>query len=327
MKILVTGGAGFIGGNTAEVLLKRGDTVVIVDELNDYYDPSIKNENLHRLSEYSERVSFHQRDICDRAFLAELFEKEQFDAVCHLAARAGVRPSITDPLLYVHSNVEGTVALLETSAKQKKPIKNFVFASSSSVYGANLKAPFSEDDEVNNPVSPYAATKRCCELLAWTYHDLYKMPISALRFFTVYGPRGRPDMAPYKFMDSIYRGVPIQQFGDGTSQRDYTFIEDIVQGVIGAIDTPRPFEIYNLARGETISLKGFIALIEELVGKKAIIQQCDFQKGDVMLTYGDVSKAKQLIGYNPQYSIRDGMKKTVEWYIQRQNANNQDQPK
>lgn len=192
-----------------------------------------------------------------------------------------------------------------------------MFASSSSVYGANVKAPFSEEDAVDKPVSPYAATKRSCELLAWTYHSLYQLPVSGLRFFTVYGPRGRPDMAPFKFMDSISRGVPIQQFGDGSSQRDYTYIDDIVRGVISAIDTPRPYEIYNLARGETIHLTEFIQLIEELLGKKAIIEKREFQKGDVPLTYGDIRRAKELLGYKPEFSIREGMKKTIEWYLEK----------
>jgi len=315
MKVLVTGGAGFIGSHTADHLLSRGEEVVVVDELNDYYDTSIKQENLQLLSRHGSRYSFHHGDICDRQSMTKLFQTHKFDVVCHLAARAGVRPSIENPYIYVHSNVEGTLVLLDLS--QKFGIKNFVFASSSSVYGSNAKAPFSEEDPVDHPMSPYAATKRSCELLAWTFHSLYKLNISALRFFTVYGPRGRPDMAPFMFVDSIYRGETIKQFGDGTSQRDYTYIDDILMGVIGAIDNPRPYEIYNLGRGDTIMLKDFIALIEELLGKKAIIKELPEQPGDVPLTYADVKKAKKLLGYNPSFSTREGMKRSIDWYIRK----------
>jgi len=283
-------------------------------ELNDYYDLSIKNENLEILSKHP-RCKVHIHDICDLAFLKNLFLTEKFDVVCHLAARAGVRPSIQNPFIYLHSNIEGTVALLEASRTQTPPPKNFVFASSSSVYGSAAKAPFREEDVSEYPLSPYAASKRSCELLAYTYHSLYHLPISALRFFTVYGPRGRPDMAPFIFVDSIYRGVPIKMFGDGTSQRDYTYIEDIVKGVVAALDTPRPYEIYNLGRGDTISLKDFIRLIEELLNKKAIIEQFPDQAGDVPLTFASTKKANTLLNYQPNFSTRQGMAKTVEWYL------------
>jgi len=292
--------------------MSKGDEVIVVDELNDYYDISIKHENLSILKQYP-NCSIHLIDICNSDAMQKLFREENFDVVCHLAARAGVRPSIQNPFIYVHSNILGTTCLLELASRYS--IKNFVFASSSSVYGANVKAPFSEADMVDNPMSPYAATKRSCELIAWTFHSLYKLPISALRFFTVYGPRGRPDMAPFIFLDSIYRGIPIKQFGDGSSRRDYTYIDDILQGVIGALDNPRPYEIYNLGRGETIMLKDFIALIEELLEKKAIINQHPEQPGDVPLTFADVSKAKAMINYCPMVSTREGMKKTIEWYL------------
>jgi len=310
--VLLTGGAGFIGSHTAEFLLKRGDEVVVVDEVNNYYDPAIKQENLDILKKY-EKCAFHHRDICDKQYLKELFEKENFDVVCHLAARAGVRPSIEDPFIYVHSNVEGTVVLLELARQYK--IKNFVMASSSSVYGNNTKAPFSEEDPVDHPVSPYAATKRSCELIGYTYHSLYGFPVACLRFFTVYGPRGRPDMAPFIFVDSIYKGKTVKQFGDGSSRRDYTFIEDIVSGVIATIDKPQGYQIYNLGRGQTITLQDFIQLIEELLGKKANIQILAEQAGDVPLTYADTTKAQTLLGYQPRFSSRDGMKIFIDWYL------------
>lgn len=314
MKVLVTGGAGFIGSYTSELLLKRGDEVVIVDELNDYYDPSIKQDNLNLLRQYGDKVRIHISDICDRAFMHKLFEQEGgFDVICHLAARAGVRPSIENPFIYVHSNLEGTTVLLELAREFK--VKNFVFASSSSVYGNSLKVPFSEEDRVDYPVSQYAATKKSGELLCHTYYHLYGINMSCLRFFTVYGPRGRPDMAPFKFVDQIYRGEKMKQFGDGSSRRDYTFVEDIVSGVVACIDKPQGYQIYNLGRGDTVFLKDFIALIEELLGKKADIEVLPEQPGDVQATFADTSKAAKLLGYKPNYSIRDGMKKTVEWYL------------
>lgn len=314
MKVLLTGGAGFIGSYTSEVLLKRGDEVVVVDELNNYYDPSIKQENLDILRKYGDKCRIHITDICDRAKLHQIFKEEGgFDAICHLAARAGVRPSIEDPFIYVHSNLEGTTVLLELAKEFKVP--NFVFASSSSVYGNSLKVPFTEEDRVDTPVSQYAATKKSGECLCYTYHHLYGIHVACLRFFTVYGPRGRPDMAPFKFVDAIYRGETIKQFGDGSSRRDYTFVEDIVSGVVASIDKPQGYQIYNLGRGDTVLLKDFIALIEELVGKKAKIEVLPEQPGDVQATFADTSKAARLLGYSPQYSIRDGMKKTVEWYL------------
>jgi UDP-glucuronate 4-epimerase len=295
-------------------LLKRGDEVVVVDEVNDYYDPSIKQENLDILRKYGDKCRIHITDICDKAKLRSIFEEEKgFDAICHLAARAGVRPSIENPFIYVHSNLEGTVVLLELAREFK--VTNFVFASSSSVYGNSLKVPFSEEDRVDNPVSQYAATKKSGELICHTYHHLYGMNIACLRFFTVYGPRGRPDMAPFKFVDSIYKGETIKQFGDGSSRRDYTFVEDIVSGVVASIDKPQGYQIYNLGRGDTVILKDFIALIEELVGKKARIEILPEQPGDVQATFADTSKAQRQLDYKPNYSIREGMKKTVEWYV------------
>eukprot|EP01100_Stratorugosa_tubuloviscum_P009937 TRINITY_DN41_c4_g1_i1.p1 TRINITY_DN41_c4_g1~~TRINITY_DN41_c4_g1_i1.p1 ORF type:complete len:329 (+),score=156.21 TRINITY_DN41_c4_g1_i1:104-1090(+) len=328
MKILVTGGAGFIGSHTALKLLERGDEIVIIDEVNNYYDISIKEENLELFKKYGNQCKVLIEDICNKSCMEELFNRENFEVICHLAARAGVRPSIEDPFIYIHSNIEGTVVLLELARKYR--IKNFVMASSSSVYGNNVKAPFNEEDIVNCPVSPYAATKRSCELLAYTYFNLYKFPIACLRFFTVYGPRGRPDMAPFIFIDSIYRGVPIKQFGDGSSRRDYTFIDDIVSGVISSIDNPQGYQIYNLGRGETIQLTEFIQVIEQTLNKKAIIQIFPEQPGDVPLTFADVSKATNQLGYRPSISTRQGIQITVDWYLSKyankQNNNNNNNP-
>merc|ERR1712124_81645 len=315
-KVLVTGGAGFIGSNVAEYLLSRGDDVVIVDEMNDYYDVEIKESNLRLLREsYPEegRLKIYRGDICDQDLMERIFEDEQPKWVCHMAARAGVRPSIQDPYVYIHSNIKGTTHLMELS--HKYGVENFVFASSSSVYGGSKSTFFSEDENVDNPVSPYAASKKACELLAYTYHHLYKLNITGLRFFTVYGPRGRPDMAPFKFTDRIYRGVEMQQFGDGSSSRDYTYISDIVDGVVRSIDRPYDYQIFNLGKGDGTSLKTFINLVQKHVGKKAIIKVLPDQPGDVPYTCADVAKAKHLLGYKSKISFEDGIKRTVDWYV------------
>jgi len=314
-KVLVTGGAGFIGSHVAEYLLKRGDDVVIVDEMNDYYDLKIKKENLELLREkYSEkgRLSIHIGDICDSEFIENVFEDQKPEWICHMAARAGVRPSIQDPYVYIHSNVEATTRLMDLS--HKYGIKNFVFASSSSVYGGSKSTFFSEDEAVDHPVSPYAATKKACELLAYTYHHLYKLNVTGLRFFTVYGPRGRPDMAPFKFLDRVSRGVEIQQFGDGRSSRDYTYIDDIVDGVVRSIDRPHGYEIFNLGKGSGTSLKDFIDLVQKHAGKKAKIRVMPDQPGDVPYTCADVSKAQRMLGYKSKVSFEDGIRRTASWY-------------
>eukprot|EP00525_Craspedostauros_australis_P012504 CAMPEP_0198114106 /NCGR_PEP_ID=MMETSP1442-20131203/5585_1 /TAXON_ID= /ORGANISM="Craspedostauros australis, Strain CCMP3328" /LENGTH=400 /DNA_ID=CAMNT_0043771341 /DNA_START=71 /DNA_END=1273 /DNA_ORIENTATION=- len=315
-KVLVTGGAGFIGSHVADYLLARGDDVVIVDELNDYYDLNIKESNLKLLlNKYgADRVAIYRGDICDTQFVTNLFEKEQPEWVCHMAARAGVRPSIQDPFVYIHSNIRGTTQLMELS--HKFGVKNFVFASSSSVYGGSKSTFFSEDEAVDHPVSPYAASKKTCELLAYTYHHLYNLNITGLRFFTVYGPRGRPDMAPFKFIDRVSRGVQMQQFGDGTSSRDYTYIDDIVDGVVRSIDRPHPYQIFNLGKGSGTSLKEFIHLVQKHVGKKAVIQILPDQPGDVPYTCADVSKARKLLGYRSTVSFEEGIRRTVKWYQQ-----------
>lgn len=314
-KVLVTGGAGFIGSNVAELLLSRGDDVVIVDEMNDYYDVSIKEANLRLLQEaYPEegRLKIYRGDICDSELMERIFESEQIKWVCHMAARAGVRPSIQDPFVYIHSNIKGTTQLMELS--HRYGIENFVFASSSSVYGGSKSTFFSEDENVDNPVSPYAASKKACELLAYTYHHLYNLNISGLRFFTVYGPRGRPDMAPFKFIDRVSRGVEMQQFGDGSSSRDYTYITDIVDGVVRAIDRRHKYEVFNLGKGEGTSLKEFIGLVQKHVGKKAIIRVLPDQPGDVPYTCADVAKAHEYLGYKSKISFEEGIRRTAEWY-------------
>lgn len=314
-KVLVTGGAGFIGSHVAQVLLARGDDVVIIDEMNDYYDIRIKQENLRllRLAYPQEnRLKIYRGDICDASLMEDIFETERPQWVCHMAARAGVRPSIQDPYVYIHSNIKGTTQLMELSAKYG--VKNFVFASSSSVYGGSKSTFFSESEVVDNPVSPYAASKKACELLAYTYHHLYQLNVTGLRFFTVYGPRGRPDMAPFKFLDRVSRGIEIQQFGDGTSSRDYTYISDIVDGVVRSIDRPYPYEIFNLGKGSGTSLKEFIGLVEKHAGKKAIIRVLPDQPGDVPYTRADVSKAKAMLGYESHISFEEGIRRTAEWY-------------
>jgi UDP-glucuronate 4-epimerase len=313
-KVLVTGGAGFIGSHVADFLLARGDDVVIVDEVNDYYDTRIKEGNLRLLiNKYgSKRVAVFKGDICDEEFMLNVFETTRPEWVCHMAARAGVRPSIQDPYIYIHSNIEATTRLMDLS--RQFGVKNFVYASSSSVYGGSNSTFFSEEEAVDRPVSPYAASKKACELLAYTYHHLYNLNVTGLRFFTVYGPRGRPDMAPFKFIDRVSRGVEIQQFGDGSSSRDYTYIDDIVDGVVRAIDRPYKYEIFNLGKGSGTSLKEFIDLVQKHVGKKANIRIMPDQPGDVPYTCADVRKAERLLGYKSKVQFEEGIRRTVKWY-------------
>mmetsp|Transcript_19979 Transcript_19979/g.42991 ORF Transcript_19979/g.42991 Transcript_19979/m.42991 type:complete len:413 (+) Transcript_19979:341-1579(+) len=316
--VLVTGGAGFIGSHVAMDLLNRGDRVVIVDEVNDYYDVRIKQSNLDLLRQRhggdGESLKIYHGDICDLQLLTHIFETEQPQWVVHMAARAGVRPSIEDPYVYIHSNIEGTTRLMELSAKYD--VQNFVFASSSSVYGGSKSTLFSEEEVVDHPVSPYAASKKACELLAYTYHHLYGLNVTGLRFFTVYGPRGRPDMAPFKFIDKVSRGQTLQQFGDGSSSRDYTYIDDICNGVVRALDRPYPYQIFNLGKGRGTSLGDFINLVQANVGKKANIQVLPDQPGDVPYTCADVSKARHLLGYKSTISFEEGIRRTVQWYKQ-----------
>ncbi|KAJ1434508.1 hypothetical protein B484DRAFT_446560 [Ochromonadaceae sp. CCMP2298] len=310
--VLMTGGAGFIGSHVSEYLLKRGDKVVIVDEMNDYYDVRIKQSNLDHLRSF-EGCTVYRGDICDVDFMSEVFERERPTHICHLAARAGVRPSIVDPYIYVHSNVEGTTRLLDLARQYS--CKNFVYASSSSVYGCSTNAVLSESDIVDKPVSPYAASKKACELFAYTFHHLYGLNTTGLRFFTVYGPRGRPDMAPFKFIDRVYNGHFIQQYGDGSTSRDYTYIDDIVEGVVASIDTPLGCEVINLGNGRPCLLSDFISLVEKAVGKKAVIEILPCQPGDVDRTCADITKAQTLLGYAPKVPFEEGIRRTAEWYI------------
>ncbi|MBN1386566.1 GDP-mannose 4,6-dehydratase [Candidatus Woesearchaeota archaeon] len=309
--ILVTGGAGFIGSHVCDALISRGDKVVCIDNFNDYYDPSFKHENIqHNIGK--KNFVLVKGDFTEHDLLRGIFVEHKIDVICHLGARAGVRPSIEQPLLYEEVNVKGTLNLLECA--REFSVKHFVFASSSSVYGDRDKVPFSETDNVEHPISPYAATKRTGELMCYTYHHLYGIKCTCLRFFTVYGPRGRPDMAPYKFVQWVTEGKELTMFGDGSTKRDYTYIADIVSGVVACIDKQFDYEIINLGNNNPVSLKEFISIVENLVGKKAIIKKMPMQPGDVSMTYADVSKAGKLLGYKPTTSFAEGMKKFVEWY-------------
>ncbi len=310
MKIIVTGAAGFIGSHSTRALLARGDTVIGIDNFNNYYDATQKEKNI---AEFANNPNFKlvRADILDDS-IEEIFKNEKADLLLHLAARAGVRPSIQDPELYHHVNVEGTLKLLEY-CKTFGP-KRVVFASSSSVYGNQKKIPFSENDFTENPISPYAATKRAAENILYTYSKLFGFKVTCLRFFTVYGPAGRPDMAPFLFTKSVNEGVTIKKFGDGASKRDYTFIEDIVSGILAACDNPFDYEVINLGNNKPVELNYFISLIEKLLNKKAVIEQLPMQPGDVDVTYADISKAQKLLGYSPKTSIEEGMQKFINWY-------------
>lgn len=309
--ILVTGGAGFIGSHVTRRLLGRGDRVTVLDDFNDFYDPARKRANLAPMLG-DDAFALVEGDIRDAPLVDQLFADQAFDGVIHLAARAGVRPSLAEPILYEDVNCIGTLRLLE-AARHHGP-RVFVFGSSSSVYGINEKVPFSESDEVNQPISPYATTKRAGELLCFNYHHLYEMQISCLRFFTVYGPAQRPEMAIHKFTDLIARGETLPLFGDGTSRRDYTYIDDIVDGVIAALDLAPDFEILNLGGAETTALKDLVLWIGEALAVEPRIEYLPDQPGDVPITYADVSKAARLLGYSPKVPIREGIKRFVDWY-------------
>jgi len=310
-NVLITGGAGFIGSHVGESLLARGDRVTVLDNFNDYYDPAIKRANLAALP----GATVVTGDIRDRALVARLFADGRFDAVIHLAAMAGVRPSILDPLHYEDVNVRGTLHFLEEL--KSRPNVRFVFASSSSVYGDRANVPFRESDDIHHPVSPYAATKRAGELLCWTYHHLYGIPVSALRFFTVYGPRQRPEMAIHKFVKATLEGKPIPFFGDGSTRRDYTYVSDIVDGVVRSLDRCAGYEIYNLGESATTSLQELVGIIGEACGKTPILDRQPMQPGDVLVTYADITKSRAKLGYDPHTSVREGVEKFVRWYAQR----------
>jgi UDP-glucuronate 4-epimerase len=313
MNFLVTGGAGFIGSHVSQRLLRDGHRVVIVDDFNDFYDPAIKRRNLKRI-QAAGSVRLHRADIVDKAAMDRVFAEEKFDAIVHLAARAGVRPSIEQPLLYTQTNITGTMNLLECA--RTAGIRKFVFASSSSVYGINSKIPFSEGDPIFKPISPYAATKLAGEALCHTYHHLYGMDVTCLRFFTVYGPAQRPDLAIHKFAKLITAGKPIEMFGDGSTRRDYTFIDDIVEGIMACVRGWFGYEVFNLGNSNTVELRYLVEVIERALGKKAIIERRPEQPGDVPVTFADVSKARRMLGYEPKTKIEQGIARFVEWFQQ-----------
>ena len=314
MRILVTGGAGFIGSHLVECLLAAGHTVVILDDFNDFYDPQIKQANI---AGFAKDVIVHHVDLRDGASVRNLFHREKFEVIAHLGARAGVRPSIQHPQLYYDTNVIGTLHLLE--AARVTGTQRFIFASSSSVYGASKIVPFSEDEHLIQTLSPYAATKIAGEFLCSTYSHLYQLHVVALRYFTVYGPRQRPDLAIHQFTRRIYAGQPIEQFGDGTTRRDYTYIDDVIQGTMAALQYEGPlFDIFNLGESETIQLKDLIVAIESALGKKAKINQLPEQPGDMPVTCADISKARKLLGYKPTTRLGEGLPKFIDWFLQTQ---------
>lgn len=314
-NILVTGGAGFIGSHLADRLLAEGEwRVTVIDDFNDFYDPALKRKNIQTQLQ-NHNYSLSEVDIRDRAALSKVFEARDFDCIVHLAARAGVRPSLAQPLIYAETNINGTINLLEL-ARQRK-IKQFIFGSSSSVYGINAKVPFSETDQIHQPISPYAATKAAGELLAHTYSHLYGLRCVCLRFFTVYGARQRPDLAIHKFARLMTSGEPIPVFGDGSTRRDYTFIDDIISGVRAAINyDDTKYEVINLGESRTVELRELIALLERELDLKADIQSQPPQPGDVPQTFADIEKAKRLLNYDPQTPIEEGIQKFVSWFRQ-----------
>lgn len=330
-KILVTGAAGFIGFYLVKRLLERGDKVVGIDNINDYYDVSLKYGRLKETgiarkdivdgiplqSNLYSNYRFIKLDLIERDEISSLFENEKFDVVCNLAGQAGVRYSIDHPFSYIESNVVGFANVLEACRRHK--VGHFVYASSSSIYGLNEKIPYSEEDQVDRPVSLYAATKKSNELMAHSYSNLYHLPTTGVRFFTVYGPWGRPDMAPYLFMESIMKGNSIKVFNNGNLERDFTYIDDIIQGVEKLIDAPAvdqtPYKIYNIGHSIPVNLMDFIRTIEQVTGKEAIKEYVGMQPGDVYRTYADTRRLEKDFGYKPQTSIQEGINKFYEWYV------------
>ena len=311
MKILVTGGAGFIGSHLVERLLERGDEVVCLDDFNDSYDPAMKRANIAPVLA-NPSYALVEGDIRDRKVLRGIAAHHKCKEIVHLAARAGVRASLKAPLLYEEVNCCGTLNLLEFAREHS--VGRFIFGSSSSVYGARSEVPFSEEDRADRPISPYAATKRAGELLCHAWHHLYGINVTCLRFFTVYGPRQRPEMAIHRFTRKILRGEPIEVYGDGTSRRDYTYVDDILDGLVRAIDTPFPFEIINLGESRTVELGFLIAALEKSIGKKAVVKSLSDQPGDVPVTCADIRKARELLGYSPRVQVEEGVQRFVDWY-------------
>jgi len=316
VNFLVTGGAGFIGSHVCERLLNGGHSVWAFDDLNTFYDPHLKRRNLRDIQSLAKPFEFIQGDLTDRAALDELFGSVKFDQVIHLAARAGVRPSLAEPALYQRVNVEGTVNILE--AARLTGVKKITIASSSSVYGVNSKVPFSESDPIFAAISPYAASKLACEALGHVYHHVYGMDVAMLRFFTVYGPRQRPDLAIHKFAKLIHAGKPIPVFGDGSTARDYTYVTDTVDGVIACTQKELGFEVFNLGESQTVTLSYLIELIEKELGRKASIDRQPPQPGDVPITFADVSKARAKLGYHPHIKIEQGIKMFIDWFRKNQ---------
>jgi UDP-glucuronate 4-epimerase len=316
MNFLVTGGAGFIGSHVCDRLLREGHRVWVLDDLNPFYEPALKQENLDAASQLGgERFQFIRGDITDPSTVAAVFEATRFDQIIHLAARAGVRPSLEEPALYQRVNVEGTVHILE--AARRTGVRKLVIASSSSVYGVNSKVPFSESDPIFNPISPYAASKLACEALGHVYHHLYGLDVIMLRFFTVYGARQRPDLAIHKFARLMRAGKPIPLFGDGSTARDYTYIDDIVDGVMACTQREFGFELFNLGESHTVTLARLVELLEKSLGLKANIERQATQPGDVPLTYANVDKARRMLGYNPSTLIESGLEKFAKWFLLR----------
>ena len=307
---MITGAAGFIGSSLADDLLAKGFSIMGIDNFDSFYTRDIKETNISNALKHN-LYSFQEGDIRDMKFLDSCFSGFRPDIIIHLAAKAGVRPSIKDPASYYDVNVNGTLNMLEAMRKNK--IGRMLFASSSSVYGNNKKIPFAESDNVDFPVSPYAASKKACELLCHTYHHLFDMDIFCLRFFTVYGPRQRPDLAINKFTRALLNDEPITLFGDGSTSRDYTHISDILQGIGQAMENLKGFGIFNLGESNAISLKELVALLENSTGKKADIKYLPMQDGDVLRTFADISRAKSVLGYNPVVNIADGISNYVEW--------------
>lgn len=313
MKIIVTGCAGFIGSHSTRALLKKGYEILGIDNFNDYYDPAQKEENVSECLD-KENFKLARIDILEKEKVDAIFEEFKPDLLLHLAARAGVRPSIENPELYHRVNVEGTLNLLE--ACKKFDTKKVVFASSSSVYGNQEKIPFSESDFTENPISPYAATKLAGEKMCYMYSKIFGLKITCLRFFTVYGPCGRPDMAPYLFVKAINEGQAIKKFGNGKTKRDYTYIDDIVSGIVSACEKEFDFEVINLGNNQPVELNKFISVIEKVLDKKAEITEMPKQPGDVDITFADISKAKKLLNYEPKTSIEEGMQKFINWHLE-----------
>lgn len=311
MHVVVTGGAGFIGSNLVDRLIARGDRVTVIDDFNTFYDPAIKRGNIaHHAG--NPAFSLVEADICDADRMREAIAAAPVDVIVHLAARAGVRPSIQQPALYWRVNCEGTTNILE--AARAAGVSRLVVASSSSVYGANAKVPYSEDDPVDQPVSPYAATKKAGELLCHAYSHLYGMSIFCLRFFTVYGPRQRPEMAIHRFIDLLSNGQPVPMFGDGSTSRDYTYVDDIMDGVLRSVDGCSGYRVYNIGESRTVRLHELIQIIAHTLGVEARIEQRPLQPGDVTRTYANIDRMRSELGYDPRTPIEDGIRKMVEWY-------------